>query len=172
MRYIKSNFPHAEMYFPPLGPLGKPSMPPVTLPRSVYASHELVAGKRNAIPISDQQYARLMADDQFKGMLKAGQYEFIDELPADVKTHGEVMYEKEQEIEALKAQIAELQKGNDEQDAKPTPAKQQAAILKAKDDEIMALREELAAMKEPSAPPAAPDEAAPPSTDQTAAPQG
>lgn len=106
MKYIKSNFPHAEHHFPAIGKL-----PPVTLPKSFYRNDEIAVGKRSVIAISDQQFKRLQGDEVFEGMLRRGDYEILDEMPADVKTQGEVLAEKEDEIASLKDRIAELESG-------------------------------------------------------------
>lgn len=106
MKYIKSNYPHAENHFPPFEkklPGGKvKKFPGVILPRSNYLPHEVAAGKRNVVAISDAQHDRLMADEMFAGMLKAGSYEILDSMPEGKKT-------QEERIAELEAQNAELQ---------------------------------------------------------------
>jgi hypothetical protein len=100
MKFIKSNYNHAELHFPPTQ-----TAPGVILPRASYLPHEIANGKRNVIVISDQQYARLNDDEQFKSMLKAGLYEFVSELPAGSKTSQEVIEEQNARIAELEAQL-------------------------------------------------------------------
>jgi hypothetical protein len=112
VRYLKSHNRHHELHFPPIG-----NLPGITLPRDFYLSHEVAAGKRSVVAVSPPQEQRLLADEEFKTRLRAGEYEWVDAMPDEVKTDAERLAEARTEIRRLKKLAGE--EGESEPEPEP-----------------------------------------------------
>ena len=100
--YLKSNH-QFEMTF-------KTDEGDITLPKSIYSQSQVNMGKKTIIFVSDKQLEQLRTKSEFQALELKGDYALTDVEPAGFKTPAEVVVAKNEENNALKAEIDKLKK--------------------------------------------------------------